>query len=113
MNASKVAALEFILLLAPAPFIIWLALWIAARRSINLRPLIPWLRVLRWLGWGAGLMFGFAWLATDRFVWITYECALIGFSAGLGIPEGWVKRRFAPELLEHGPPDEWWPSKRE
>jgi hypothetical protein len=113
MNSSKVAALEFLLLLAPAPFIIWLALFVAARRSINLRPVLPWLRILRYLAWGVGITLGVVWLATGRFIWVGYEGAIIGFSAGLAIPEGWVKRRFAPDLLEHGPPDEWWPSQRD
>jgi hypothetical protein len=30
------------------------------------------------------------------------------FSAGLSIPEGWIKHRFAPDLVD--PDRDWWPS---
>ena len=51
IGAAKVLAIEISSLLIALPFIVWLALYVAARGwSINLRPVLPWLNVLR--GWG-------------------------------------------------------------
>jgi hypothetical protein len=47
-------------------------------------------------------------LARQDLLWV-YGSALVSFSIGLSIAESWVKRRFAPELLE--PRSNWWPSK--
>jgi hypothetical protein len=111
MSGSKVLSLEIGSLLITAPMIVWFSLYVAALQSMKLRPVLPWLRVLRWVGWGLGIVFFLAALARNSFP--TYGCAMSAFSAGLSLPEGWVKRRFAPDLIEPNPEDEWWPSKRE
>ena len=110
MSGSKVLAIEIGSILVTAPMILWVALYLGSRQSINLRALLPWIRVLRWLGWGLGILFFLAALTRNRFP--TYGCAMSAFSAGLSLPESWVKRRFAPDLIAPNP-DEWWPNKRE
>jgi hypothetical protein len=81
------------------PLIIWLALYLAARQSsLSLRPVLPWLRILRWLGWGLGLVLFLMHLDRDTFP-VAYGIAMFTFSTGLALPEGWVKRRFACDLI--------------
>jgi hypothetical protein len=112
IGASKLLAIEITSLFLALPFIVWLALYIAARWwSINLRPVLPWLNILRWVGWGLGVALSLIYLGLDRFP--AYGGAMITFSIGLSFPQGWVKRRFAPELIEPNSPDGYWPSKRE
>jgi hypothetical protein len=113
MDGSKLLAIEVTSALVASPLIVWLALYLAARWwSLGLRPVLPWLRVLRWVGWGLGIALYLTYFARDRFPWV-YGAAMLSFSIGLLLPEGWVKRRFAPDLMEPDSPDGWWPSKRE
>ena len=50
-------------------------------------------------------------LERKRFPW-SYAMALLTFPTGLAMPEGWVKRNFAPELLV-SEAEEYWPRKPE
>ena len=84
--------------LMAVPLILWLALDLAARRwSVSLRPALPWLRIMRWLGWGLGLVLFLIHLDRDTFP-VAYGIAMFSFSTGLALPEGWVKHRFARDL---------------
>ena len=109
LDASRVLRIEIVLPLMFLPLLIWLALYLAARTwSVNCRPALPWLRALRWIGWALGVVLLTLSLVRDHFSWY-YGIAMGTFSIGLNIPESWIKRRFAPELLE--PERDWWHSK--
>jgi hypothetical protein len=100
IGASKVFAIEITSLLITLPFIVWLALYVAAHWcSINLRPVLPWLNILRWVGWGFAFALLTLSLARDHFSMV-YRQAMSSFSLGLAFPQSWVKRRFAPDLIE-------------
>ena len=78
-----------------APFVIWLALYAAARRSFRLRPLVPWMRTLRWIAYGSGVALGLAHFTSAHFSHdFTYAAAVLTFSIGLSFPESWLKGRF-------------------
>lgn len=100
MDASEIPTIEITSAIITLPLILWLALYLAVRRwSISPRPALPWLRTMRWLGWGFGIVLLFVHLANDRFP-LAYGIALTAFSTGLSFPESWVKRRFTPDLIE-------------
>ncbi|HEV2400107.1 MAG TPA: hypothetical protein VGS27_24425 [Candidatus Sulfotelmatobacter sp.] len=93
IDASKIAGIKFTLAFFALPLISWLAMYLATRwRSVNWRPILPWLKILRWVGWGCGTALFLTSLA--RNVFPVYGVIILGFSAGLSIPESWVKRRF-------------------
>ena len=95
--------------LVVSPLLLWLAFYAAARwSSSNLRPIIPYLRAMRWVGFTLGALLFLISLVRDDFRGF-YGAALLTFSAGLGIPEWWVKLHFAPELLPKG----YWPRRPE
>jgi len=109
IGASKVLVIELILGFNALPFLVWLALYVAARWwAVNLRPVLPWLNILRYVGWGFGVALLTLSLARDHFP-MFYGLAMTIFSLGLSFPQSWVKRRFAPDLVE--PSGDWWPSK--
>jgi hypothetical protein len=93
IEGHRALAIEIGSALMTFPLIIWLALYLAARQwSVSLRPILPWLRILRWLGWGFGLALFFVHLDRDTFP-VAYGIAMFTFSTGLALPEGWVRRR--------------------
>jgi hypothetical protein len=111
LDGSRVHLIETYLAVGASPLIVWLALYAAVRWwSIDLRPVLPWLRTLRWLGWGLAIALLVTHLAHDHFS-VAYGLAMSSFQLGLALPESWVKRRFAPDLIES--PDGYWPIKRE
>jgi hypothetical protein len=113
MDGHKLLTIEIGSALVVAPMIVWLALYVAARwGSISLRAALPWLRILRYVTWGSAIALYIVHFAHDRFPW-AYGAAVFTFSAGLALPESWVKRRFAPDLIESNSPGGWWPSKRD
>ena len=100
IDASTVAAIEFTSAFFALPLVFWLAMYVAARWwSINWRPVLPWLKILRWVVWGCGVALVLTSLARNGFP-VSYGLIILGFSAGLSFPETWVKRRFAAELRE-------------
>ena len=113
MDSHKILAIEISATVFVAPIIGWLALYVAAPwGSLGLRPVLPWLRVLRWAAWGLAIALSVAYLADNHFPFI-YGLAMSSFSSGLALPESWVKRRFAPDLIDPVSPNGWWPNKRE
>jgi len=75
------------------PIIAWLLLYLAERWwSINWLPALPWLKTIRWIGWTVGTALFLLSLISGRVPWV-YGVAMTGFSAGLSIPESWIKRR--------------------
>ena len=84
-----------------SPFIVWLALYVAARwGSIGLRPTLSWFRILRWVSFAAGIAFFLTYLFHGHFLghFLDYGLAMVTLSAGLSFPERWVKRRFVSDL---------------
>jgi hypothetical protein len=93
-DPSKVLRFEIVLTLIVAPLLIWLALYSAHRWwSVNSRPALPWLKTLRWISWIFGVVLLLLSMTRRPFPWV-YGIAVVAFSNGLSIPEGWVKRRF-------------------
>lgn len=96
LDASNVAAIEVASAFFALPLAFWLAMYIAARWwSIKWRPILPWLKILRWFSWGGGVALFLTSLVRNTFP--SYGLLMLGFAAGLSIPESWVKRRFAAE----------------
>lgn len=93
-----------------APLFLWAFLYAIARySSINMRPLIRWLRIGRWVFWIVAVVL---WLAASGRIASSYWTAFFTSSIGLSFPERWLTGRFAPEVIaETTPPDGWWPSK--
>jgi hypothetical protein len=109
IDSSKLLAIEVFSAFSVLPHIIWLALYVAARRRpIEARPTLRWLKILRWVGWGFGIALFTLSLVRDHFP-IAYGLAMTTFSTGLSFPQSWLKRRFAPDLVE--PSSGWRPSK--
>jgi hypothetical protein len=98
------------------PFAVKGGLVIVARIwRANLRPTLPWLHTLRWVLWTVGMMITiFALIRSGgvQFSLFTIGMALNTSATGFGMVEGWVKRRYAPELVAIESPDGWWPSPR-
>jgi hypothetical protein len=91
---SKASRIEITATLLVLPLVILLSLYLAQRWcSINSRPALPWLKTLRWMGWAVGTVLLFLSLTGSRLPSV-YGIAMLAFSAGLSIPESWVKRRF-------------------
>jgi hypothetical protein len=110
-HGSQVLAIEIGSVLTLAPLIVWLALYVTARWwSIDLRPALQWLRMLRWVAWGSAVVLLVAYMVHGHFP-LAYAAAMFTFQLGLALPESWVKRRFAPDLIES--PEGYWPGKRE
>jgi len=96
------------------PFALWGVLFVVARVwQTNLRSTLPCLRVLRWLTWLIGVVFTGAAVLSHRLFWLWPIGVIVTtFSVGLSFAEGWVKRRYAPELLPVESPFGWWPTAR-
>jgi hypothetical protein len=99
IDSSKLLAIETFSVFSVLPHIIWLALYGASRRwPIDPRPVLKWLRILRWVGWGIAIPLGLLGLARNQFP--IYGLAMSTFSIGLSFPESWLKRRFASDLFK-------------
>ena len=91
---SKVSRIEITSTLFLLPLIIWLILYLAQRLwSVNLLPALPWVKTLRWAGWALGVALLLLSLTGGQLPW-GYGIAMTAFSAGLSIPESWIKQRF-------------------
>jgi len=112
--SSKVFAITVYVALALSPLVVWLGLYAVARLSSwNLRPAFIWIRGLRWVGWGTGVFLFLIYFANNRRILWSFAMGAFCFGLGLSMPERWLKTRFAPDLIEPNPPEEWWPSKRD
>ncbi|MGA7908630.1 MAG: hypothetical protein WCA16_14565 [Candidatus Sulfotelmatobacter sp.] len=103
-----------ILMNVALPFIVW-GMLAAARslRNANLRPVLRWLRVARWVAWICGMPLVTIAVLSDNYRWLwLIGMGLVSLSGGLVIPEGWVKRRYAPESVPKESDEEWWPTPR-
>ena len=84
------------------PFVFWGILVVIARVwKLNLRPTLPLLRMSRWFAWIVGILLVTAALGSLRHFWLfPMGMSLTSLSAGLALVQGWVKRQYAPELLD-------------
>jgi hypothetical protein len=88
---SKLLVVDALIL----PLLIWLIVYLAGQWwAVNSRPILPWLKTLRWIGWGSGVIL-FALSFALSHISPLYGLAMTTFSAGLSIPEAWIKRRFS------------------
>jgi len=94
VDPLRVSRIEIMTTLIVLPLVIWLALYFAHRWwSVNLLPALPWVKMLRWIGWAFGVTLLLLSLTGGQLPWV-YGIAMTAFSAGLSIPESWIKRRF-------------------
>jgi hypothetical protein len=102
MRPDKTLVLIGVLTIASVPFAIWGILAVITRLwKSNLRVTLPWLHAFRWLMWVVGMLVATpAVLGPHRYFWMfPIGLSLASISAGLAPVEGWVKRRYAPELV--------------
>lgn len=78
-----------------APLGIWYVLSVVDEcRSLNFELIILWIRALRWITYVCGVALFLANLTSAYFAHdIKYVCALLTFSAGLSMPQSWLKRK--------------------
>jgi len=97
----KALLLIYVLAIALSPLAIWCLVGIVGRaQKASLRGILPWLRALRWIAWAVAIILVFFALVRDQRLWLVpFAAVTFGASAGLGIVERWVKRRYAPDLL--------------
>lgn len=112
MIHSKVFALASEAILVVGPLIVWLGLYLAAASGSQLRPALPWIRAVRWFGWASGVVLFIGHWAYES-IPRSFGLALLTFAIGLAMPEGWVKQRFAPDLIGPETSGEYWPSERQ
>jgi len=96
------------------PFAVWAALGIAREvYKANLRPWLRMIRVLRWITWCIGGVAGLTALVSDMHWFLPIAMSIANSSGGLSFPERWLKRHYAPELLQSHSQDGWWPIPRD
>jgi len=96
-----------------APFVVWLALHIAASRfPLDLHLMLAWLKRLQWVAWGTAVALFLSEIITrDRHI-IPFAGGGLCLSFGLSIADRHLKKRFAPDLItSEGSSDGWWPTK--
>jgi len=84
------------------PFVMWGALILIARLwNLSLRPTLPWLKALEWITWLVGAPLLALWISDSysRSPLPLFGGALALVSAGFGLLERWVEKRYFPESL--------------
>ena len=102
-----------VLAITAAPFAVWGILGVVAHVwKINLRATRPWLRASRWITWLIGMPLIVIAVASHKYYWLfPIGMSLTSSSIIFGPIEGWVKKRYAPDLLSPES-DGWWPTVR-
>jgi hypothetical protein len=97
------------------PYFVWSVLVVLSRFSAaNVSGTLRLFRPLRWvLALSASLLMIGALLTSRRVFWMfPLGMSIVCSSFGFAIVEGWVKRKFFPELAQADEPYEWWPTER-
>ncbi len=97
MNSTQRSMVILFFSIAILPMLIWVAVAVIARKSeAALRTVLPFMNNARWASWGAGVALVLVYLIFSPAYWL-FACGmgLASFSIGLGIAQGWVKRRVA------------------
>ena len=93
LEPSRISHIEIPSTLFALPLVIWLTLYSAERwLSLNSRPILPWLKALRWIGWVLGVVLLLLSVTSAHLRWV-YGVAVMTFSGGLSIPESWIRWR--------------------
>ena len=102
-----------VLATAAVPFAAWGILGVIARIwKVNLRATLTWLHALRWIVWLTGMPLILTAVASHRYFWLfPIGMSLTSASILFEPVEGWVKKRYAPELVVPES-DGWWPTLR-
>jgi hypothetical protein len=104
MRPDKTLVLIMILVLASCPFLCWGILVVIARVwKHSLRAVLPWLRAIRWVAWILGMSLATAALfGPHKYFWLLPLGIALGTCTNIGLApvQSWVKRRYAPELLQ-------------
>jgi hypothetical protein len=75
-------------LIGAAPLLFWVVLYAAAKKwTFDFRPLMPWMRAVRYITWGCGFV-----LLVTGGPW-PYPIAFVTFSVGLSFPEAWAREQ--------------------
>jgi hypothetical protein len=92
-DPSKILRIEIASALMALPLVIWLALYLTYRWwSLNLGWTLQWLETLRRVSWVFSVILAILSAARDHFPFV-YAIAMFTFSAGISMPERWVRRR--------------------
>ena len=103
MRPSNTIVIVLAVLVASVPFVFWGILVVLARLwNPNMRRVLPWLRTIRWIVWGLGNILVFVVLGLPhKYFWLFgIAMCIVSIGPGLAPVERWVKKRFAPELLD-------------
>jgi hypothetical protein len=114
MAAVPLTKLIVVLGILAAPLLVWATLHMLARRfSVDLHPVLPWLKRLQWVAWGTTVGLILVALAPGNNHLFPFACACSSLSPGLSIAERRLKRQFAPDLIStEDSADGWWPSNK-
>lgn len=113
MTQNKTAVLYAIVIMAVAPYITWLSLYVASRTTPrSLAPALSVLGIARSTARIAGLLLVAAHFFAAR-VPLVVGSAFLLLYAGLFYPERWLKRQLGIDTNENAAQTDWWPSKRE
>jgi hypothetical protein len=97
ISETRLVGVGIVVLSVIAPFVLWLAMYAAERwQSLDLHPLLPWVRRLHLLTLSLGVALYAGYLVIGDFHRpAIYPVAVLGFAMGLYFPANWLKRRAA------------------
>ena len=92
---SRLFAIMLFSVVAIAPLIIWMFLWaITESLSAKLRAVLPWIKMVRWVAWSGSIVLFIVYIIVDHLQHFPiFAIAMSSFSAGLSLPENWLKRK--------------------
>jgi hypothetical protein len=95
---TKIFAKIIMIVLMTAPLILWAYLGaVTETSSIKLRSVLSWIRLVRWVSWSFSIVLFLIALVVDHIQKFPYYAiGMSTFSAGLALPEGWLKRQIHP-----------------
>src|ERR1035441_5477481 len=94
-NLMRIAGLILIIL----PLVVWRAAIFAVKaRKVDLRPFLPWIRLVRWAAYVLGVSIWIAAAVLDRYKWwLSIGLGVVCFQIGLSFTEDFVKHNCVPE----------------
>ena len=97
ISEAKFVGVGIVVLSLIAPFVLWFAMYAAARwRSLDLRPLLPWMRRLHLLTLSLAVDLSGRYLVIGDFHHPSiYPIAVLAFAMGFYFPANWLRRRAA------------------
>jgi len=97
ISEAKLVGVGIVVLSLITPFVLWFAMYAAARwGSLDLRPLLPWMRRLHLVTLSLGVALSVGYLVIGDFHHPSiYPVAVLAFAMGLYVPAKWLRRRAA------------------